>query len=73
MARKNVKKMQLFLVRANEMGDEVFLCASEPGDIGDKTVRAIVDKQGPGEYRIITGRARTAKLSKREVTEFSLE
>lgn len=79
--RKAPGKMRLFLLRRDAyedcfgQGAEVdhIAAMSDPGDISDKTARALVDAQGPGEYMIITGRARVAKLSRREITEFSLK
>lgn len=68
MSRKATKKMQLFVLK-----DGIIIDKSDPGVISDKAARAMIDRQGPGEYEIVTGRIRKAVLSKREVTEFTLE
>ena len=79
--RKAPGKMRLFLIQHKTLNTDegvtvdvdIIADVSDPGDISDKTARAMVDNVGPGEYEIITGRVRKAKLSRREVTEFSLK
>jgi len=41
-------------------------------DIGDAAIRALIEKHGPGTYKVITGRVRVAKLSEKTVKEFKL-
>lgn len=68
-ARRAPAKMQLFLTPKDGVS---ILGVSDPGDISDKTAREMVERQGPGEYRVITGRARTAKLASEVVTTFEI-
>lgn len=42
-------------------------------DISEAAVRALVEKHGPGTYKVITGRVRVATLSEKTVKEFTLK
>lgn len=44
-------------------------------DVADfrKAIKALIEEHGPGTYKIITGRVKVATLTRREVTEFTLE
>jgi hypothetical protein len=63
-------KMQLFLMSEGE--GTTLLASSDPGDISDKTLREMVDHQGNGSYKVITGRIRDVSLASRTVTEFKI-
>jgi hypothetical protein len=71
--RKTPGKMQLFLLKSNDNSetDEV-VSSTGPGNISDADLRILVDEQGEGSYKVITGRIRNVSLASRTVTEFKI-
>ena len=74
-ARKAPGKMRVLLIQnADEAHPEAdgnkIIDGSD--DIGDAAIRALIDKHGPGTYKVITGRVRVATLSERTVKEFAI-
>ena len=41
-------------------------------DIRESAIRALIEKHGPGTYKVITGRVRVATLTEKTVKEFKL-
>jgi len=71
--RKTPGKMQLFLIKGDDgTGTEEVVGTTEPGKISDADLRKLVDAQGEGGYRVITGRSRDVSLASRTVVEFKI-
>ena len=74
-ARKAPGKMKVMLIRnvdeAHPDADGSTIIDGS-ADIGDAAIKALIEKHGPGTYKVITGRVKVATLTKREVTEFTL-
>jgi hypothetical protein len=74
--RKTPGKMKVMLIRNadNAHPDADGNAIIDGSDnIGDAAIKALIEKHGPGTYKVITGRVKVATLTRREVTEFTLE
>lgn len=73
--RKTPGKMRILLIQNADVehpeadGSKI-IDGSE--DISDAAIRALIEKHGPGTYKVITGRVRVATLSEKTVKEFKL-
>lgn len=71
--RKTPGKMQLFLLKVNgDSGTAEVVGNTGLGNISDADLRKLVDAQGEGSYKVITGRIRNVSLASRIVTEFKI-